>query len=241
MTYRGTVRAGGQGPSPRGLDGTAPGRDLVADLEEDLDDGPAIGRPYLVLLAMVAGMLALTVGLLWLFARPDPNEVAARAVASASSPVTEIPLADRGEPVEIVGTDLEGEPLALTDYRGQVVVVNVWGSWCVPCREEAPVLARLSAEYASQGISFVGIDVRDNIDAARAFEARYGITYPSVDDPQARTLLAFQGTIPMQAVPSTVVLDRQGRPASRIIGLLQESTLRTLMDTALGEPAPAGA
>ncbi len=137
--------------------------------------------------------------------------------------------------MEVTGVGLDGEPLSLADLRGRVVVVNVWGSWCVPCREEAPALSRMSKELAGQGVSFIGINVRDNVTAAKAFERRYGITYPSFDDPQARAVLAFQGVIPVQAVPSTVVLDREGRVAARVIGVFREPALRSLIDTVARE------
>lgn len=98
------------------------------------------------------------------------------------------------------------------------------------------MLSSLSRELDGSGVSFVGIDVRDNVTAAKAFEKRYGITYPSFDDPQARAVLAFQGTVPVQAVPSTIVLDREGRVAGRIIGIAEESTLRALVDAVVAEP-----
>lgn len=184
---------------------------------------------------MVVLAVAVTGALLWLRGGLSGTDDAGQA-AAGTSPVAEIPPQERAEPVDVRGTDLDGNPLSLADFRGDVVVVNVWGSWCVPCRKEAPMLSALSRELAGRGVSFVGIDVRDNVTAAKAFENRYGITYPSFDDPQARAVLAFQGTVPVQAVPSTIVLDRQGRAAARIIGVAEESILRELVDTALAEP-----
>lgn len=191
--------------------------------------------PWSLVLAMVVLAVAVTGALMWLRGGVSDAEDAGQVVAG-TSPVAEIPPGQRTEPVDVSGTDLDGNPLSLADFRGDVVVVNVWGSWCVPCREEAPMLSALSEELAGRGVSFVGIDVRDNVTAAKAFENRYGITYPSFDDPQARAVLAFQGTVPVQAVPSTIVLDRQGRVAARIVGVAEESTLRALVDTALAEP-----
>lgn len=103
--------------------------------------------------------------------------------------------------------------------RGTVVVINVWGSWCAPCRKEAPELARLATETEPLGVRFLGIDIRDNKSAAVAFERNYGITYPSVFDPDSRTMLGFK-TLTPRAVPTTYVLDRGGRVAAVSIGPL---------------------
>lgn len=184
---------------------------------------------------MAVFAVAVTGALMWLRGG-DSGADDAGQVSAGTSPVAEIEPQQRSEPVDVSGKDLDGNPLSLSDFRGDVVVVNVWGSWCVPCREEAPMLSALSRELDGSGVSFIGIDVRDNVTAAKAFEKRYGITYPSFDDPQARAVLAFQGTVPVQAVPSTIVLDREGRVAGRIIGIAEESTLRTLVDTVLAEP-----
>jgi thiol-disulfide isomerase/thioredoxin len=154
---------------------------------------------------------------------------------AATGPVTEYTQPDRGEPVGLAGTTLTDEVLDLADLRGQVVVINVWGLWCVPRREEAPVLARLFVEYADDGVQFVGVNIKDNRAAAVAFERRYGITYPSIEDGDGRALPALSRHVPAQAVPVTLVLDRQGRVAARVIGVVREATLRALLDAALAE------
>lgn len=191
--------------------------------------------PWSIVLTMVMVAVAVTGALMWLRGE-DSGALGGGQVAARTSPVAEFPPQERTAPVDVSGVDLDGNALSLADFRGDVVVVNVWGSWCVPCREEAPMLRALSQEMAAREVSFVGIDVRDNVTAAKAFESRYGITYRSFDDPQARAVLAFQGTVPVQAVPSTIVLDRQGRVAGRIIGLAEESTLRAMVETVLSEP-----
>lgn len=181
--------------------------------------------------------VAVTGAVMWLRGGyPGGGDTAPVGTGTGTATVVEIEPLQRSEPVDVRGDDLDGNPLSLKDLRGDVVVVNVWGSWCVPCREEAPMLSSLSRELDGSGVSFVGIDVRDNVTAAKAFEKRYGITYPSFDDPRARAVLAFQGTVPVQAVPSTIVLDRRGRVAGRIIGVAEESTLRALIDTVRTEP-----
>ena len=123
------------------------------------------------------------------------------------------------------------EPLALADYRGQVVVVNVWGSWCAPCRSEAPMLADAARDLAKQDVAFVGIDSRDpSRSAAQAFVRRFDVPYPSIYDQQGSTLLAFRGTLTPNAIPSTVILDREGRVAASVLGEITRTTLYDLVE-----------
>ncbi len=151
--------------------------------------------------------------------------------------VTEFASGDRGSPVDLEGETLTGERLSLRDLRGDVVVVNVWGSWCAPCREEAPVLAAAARRYAPDGVAIVGINVQDNQAAALAFERRFGIDYPSIADFDGRTLLAVNQYVPANAVPVTLILDGQGRVAARVLGVLTRSTLDALLEPVLAEPA----
>lgn len=143
---------------------------------------------------------------------------------------------ERGEPVEMSGTTLTGGSLSLSSSRGRVVVINVWGSWCPPCREEAPILAKASRTYAGR-VDFVGVNVRDNRASAQAFERRYGIEYPSIEDTDGRAVLALNQYVPANAVPATLVLDRQGRVAARVLGAVRDATLRALLKPVLAEPA----
>jgi thiol-disulfide isomerase/thioredoxin len=133
------------------------------------------------------------------------------------------------------GATLDGGQLDVAGWRGHVVVVNAWGSWCGPCREEAPALRRVWAETTSDGVRFVGIDTRDNAAAARAFTREFRIGYSSLVDDSGRVMLAFARTIPVSAVPSTVVVDARGRIAARIIGAVRYPTLRGLVDDTLAE------
>lgn len=140
---------------------------------------------------------------------------------------------DDGIPLpQIEGKTVEGQILDLADLRGHVVVLNVWGSWCAPCRAEAPDLATISKESEPLGVQFVGIDVRDNPAAARAFARSYGITYPSLDDQNGLVLAQFTGIIPVSAVPSTLVVDKAGIIRARVIGKVDGSTLRGLIEDA---------
>ncbi|MBZ5733515.1 TlpA family protein disulfide reductase [Nocardioides sp. TRM66260-LWL] len=128
------------------------------------------------------------------------------------------------------GRLLDGNDFDSSDLLGAVVVYNVWGSWCAPCRTEAPELAQVAADTADDGIRFVGINVRDNDAAARAFEDRYDLAYPSLTtDTSSAALLAFGPALPPSAVPSTMVVDADGRLAARVIGPVDASTLRALI------------
>ena len=165
--------------------------------------------------------------------QPDQNFVA------GDGTVTEVAAADRGAPVELSGTTLDGTPLSMADLRGSVVVVNVWGSWCPPCRKEAAALKRASASLGGDDVRFVGIDTRDSDAAARAFVENVGLTYPNIVDPDGVLLLAFKGNLNPNAIPSTLVLDRQGRVAARVVGEVTEGTLRGLVEPLVAEPPTA--
>lgn len=155
---------------------------------------------------------------------------------SGDGTVTEIPVADRGEPISFSGTDESGAAFDSAALAGQVTVVNFWYASCAPCRAEAADLQAVNEEYADKGVTFVGINVRDQSPQAVAFNEKYGITYPSIMDTDGTTQLAFSTTVPPNAVPTTLVLDAQGRVASRILGQLQdESILSTLVGDTLAE------
>lgn len=147
--------------------------------------------------------------------------------------ITSLKAADRKSPGAVSGTTLAGRHASLSDYRGKVVVVNVWGSWCPPCRAEAPMLATAARALTRKGVVFLGIDSRDPEQAGpRAFQRRYRIPYDSLYDPGGRTLLAFHGTLPPNSIPSTVVIDREGRVAASVIGTISRTTLDDLVDDA---------
>jgi thiol-disulfide isomerase/thioredoxin len=155
----------------------------------------------------------------------DQGYVAGRGI------ITTLAVADRDKPSEVSGRTIDGEELSLDDYAGQVVVVNVWGSWCAPCRAEAPMLAAAARDLAKQDVAFLGIDSRDPSEsAARAFVRRFDIPYPSIYDQQGRTLLAFRGTLNPNAIPSTVVIDREGRVAASVLGEISRTTLYDLVE-----------
>lgn len=137
----------------------------------------------------------------------------------------------------VSGKTVTGGRLSLASYRGDVVVVNFWGSWCTPCRDEAPALGTLAAKLSPDGVRFVGIDIRDEPDSAQAFMNSFRIGYPSISDPGDLIALEFRATDPPAAIPSTIVIDRSGRIAARIIGPVTYQTLRTLLTPIIAEHA----
>lgn len=143
---------------------------------------------------------------------------------------------DRQPAPQISGTTLDGGTIDLADARGDVVLLNVWASWCAPCRAEAPILEQVWQDVQDEGVQFIGLDTRDSDAAANAFVERFGLTYPSIIDRDGRLQLRFGDTLPPQAIPSTVFIDRQGRVAGRALGKVSESTLRGLLEPLIAEP-----
>jgi len=136
--------------------------------------------------------------------------------------------ADRDQPVELSGKDLDGKPLDLADLHGKPTVVVVWGAWCVDCRAEAPELVD-AARRLDGTARFVGIDVRDGSpEQATSFVRRFDVPYRSFYSPDGQALLQFQGTLSPRTIPSTVVLDDRGRVAASIVGQIPSTT--TLVD-----------
>ncbi|MGC5172679.1 TlpA family protein disulfide reductase [Microbacterium sp. DT81.1] len=156
---------------------------------------------------------------------------------TADGRVQEIPDAERGEPVEFAGVTETGERFSSADVAGDVVVVNFWYAACGPCRVEAEDLESVWQEYQGQNVSFVGVNTLDQADTAQAFAETYGITYPSIIDVnEGSAKLAFAGATPINATPTTLVLDATGRVAARIVGQLDGvSTLSTLVGDALAD------
>jgi thiol-disulfide isomerase/thioredoxin len=138
---------------------------------------------------------------------------------------------------DLSGRTVDGKQVDIADYRGKVVVLNVWGSWCAPCRAEAPNLVTVAKETAAKGVQFVGINTRDtNTQSAVAFEKDYGVTYPSLYDPTGKLMLRFKkGTLNPQLIPSTLIIDRDGKIAARALQALSEDKLRQMLDPVLAE------
>lgn len=146
----------------------------------------------------------------------------------------------RGRPGPISGPELTdpAKTLSLGDFEGKVVVLNVWGQWCGPCRSEIPELQKVYDATRDRGVAFLGIDVRDNNrDAALDFVLDRKVTYPSIYDPAMRTMIAFGGRYPTTVIPSTVVLDRQHRVAAVFLRELLAEDLQPVVERLAGEPA----
>ncbi len=122
-------------------------------------------------------------------------------------------IADRVAAPKLTGQLLDGERFDLAEWRGKIVVINFWGSWCAPCRLEAPRLEAAYRATTDSGVEFLGVDVRDGRDAAQAFEKDFGITYPSLFDPAGHVAVTFR-RVPPNVVPATLVLDRRHRVAA---------------------------
>lgn len=147
---------------------------------------------------------------------------------------TEIPPTERDEPIEFAGKDEAGEPVASSDFTGEVYVVNFWYAACPPCRSEAPDLKALSDEYAE--VPFLGVNQSDTADNAITFAKKFDIAYPSIlDADTAAVQLAFAGSVAPNAIPTTLVIDRDGRVAARISGRIDKSVLAAMIDTVLAE------
>lgn len=134
----------------------------------------------------------------------------------------------------VTGTTLTGARFSLAAQRGRLVVLNFWGSWCAPCRREAPVLAALAAHFKTSPVTFVGDDVEDSPASAQAFERTFGVSYPSLNDPGEQVALAFHGAVPPVGVPTTLLIDRSGRIAGRVVGEVSYQGLRALITRILG-------
>ncbi|QGV79196.1 TlpA family protein disulfide reductase [Streptomyces ficellus] len=151
---------------------------------------------------------------------------------------------ERTAPGKLAGETLDGKRLDVADLKGKIVVLNVWGSWCGPCRAEAKHFTKVANELKARGVEFVGINARDgNKRQALAFEESFAVPYPSLYDPAGELLLyGFpKGTLNPQGIPSTIVLDRDGKIAARALKPLNDTDLRTMIDPILKDEAPAKA
>ena len=156
---------------------------------------------------------------------------------SGDGSYTVIAREDRGEPVDFEGVIESGESVSSEDYRGEVLVVNFWYAACPPCRAEAEDLDEIWRQFEPEGVEFLGVNIYDQAPTALAFAEEFEVTYPSIlDVNDASVRLAFAGQVAPNAVPTTLVLDRSGRVAARISGLLSEpSTLRAMITDTLAE------
>lgn len=154
----------------------------------------------------------------------------------ATGPDGLFPATDRRPAPQISGETLQGEPLDVATLRGKVVVLNFWADWCGPCRAEAPFLNAVADKTQAEGVEFVGINVKDDRNAAQAFERVREVGYPSIYDQPGVLLTRFRKVVP-QTPPSTLLLDRQGRVAGIFNGGVTESQLTEPVLALAGEQA----
>jgi peroxiredoxin len=205
----------------------------------DRATGPGSRRRFVIVAAVcLVALLGVIGSQLVSRAKADAPQRGLQSQTGTGTGLTLYQPGDRVAAPDLRGETLSGAQLALADLRGRVVVLNVWGSWCNPCRAETPELVRVFRDTQARGVRFAGIDTRDNPDAARAFARSFHVPYPSLIDRDGRLLLAFKGLIPAYAVPSTIVIDPTGRIAARIIGRTDYATVRGVIDDLLTETAP---
>ena len=148
--------------------------------------------------------------------------------------VTEFAAENRGEAVKWSGTTVTADVISSSDLTGVVTVMNFWYAGCAPCRAEAPDLVELQAEY--KNVQFIGVNVRDSAETANAFERNFEVTYPSIVDAKTGSvLLAFTGIVTPQAVPTTLVIGKDGKVTARVLGRIDKSILSALIKTAVEE------
>ena len=170
---------------------------------------------------------------------PLANQVTEDNYTSSDGSITELAVSNRDEPVSFESSNTsDGSTIRSSDYVGSVLIVNFWFAACPPCRFEAPDLAELAAQYADRGVQFLGINVYDDVAVANSFERDFDILYPSILDAESgEARLAFAGQLPPNGVPTTVIIDRQGRVASRLSGaILDRAVFEEMIESVLAEP-----
>jgi thiol-disulfide isomerase/thioredoxin len=155
---------------------------------------------------------------------------------SGDGTTLEIAASDRSKPVVWKGVTDAGAVLSSANLSGVVTVMNFWYAGCAPCRAEAKDLEALYKQFLPSKVQFVGVNVRDTASTALAFDRAFGMTYPSIiDNNTGSVVLAFTGTVSPQAVPTTIVVDRKGRVAARILGRLEKGTLKAMIEKVVAE------
>jgi peroxiredoxin len=186
-------------------------------------------------LLALAGVLALLTGCSTGSGAVDVNNGGEFRFVAGTPAGEVIPAAQRAKAPQFSGRLLGGGQFSSKQLAGDVAVLNFWGSWCAPCRVETPEFQQVYADVKGKGVSFLGLNVKETSEQfARAFVDRFGIQFPSLYDPRGEVALAFRG-YPANAIPSTIVLDQQGRVAAVYTGTVTTENLRTVIDQVLGE------
>ncbi|MBE7324269.1 TlpA family protein disulfide reductase [Nocardioides sp. Y6] len=194
----------------------------------DAEPVPRRTRGGRLVLVGVAVLLCAT----WVWTERSKTET--NGLSAGESVIQEYEPEDRVRVGEFSGRLLDGGRASSADLGSKPVVFNVWGSWCVPCRTEAPALVRL-AEETKDRATFIGINTRDSEASAKAFESRYKVPYPSITTEDNSSVTLALGSAAVTAVPTTIIVDHQGRIAARVVGPGTYTTFRTLLDEVLDE------
>ncbi len=150
--------------------------------------------------------------------------------------VTEFALGSRPQAADWSGVTESGEALSSTQLEGVITVMNFWYAGCAPCRIEMPELIELQTEFLSEGVQFIGVNVRDSAETSLAFARRIGMNFPSVMDAKTGSVvLGFTGVVTPQAVPTTLVIDAEGNVSARVLGRIDKGILTTLVKTVIEE------
>lgn len=189
-----------------------------------------------VIQALAAGAAALLLAACSGAAAPTPTATDGTdaGYVSGDGSVRTWAAADRGEVVELAGESMAGEPVDIEQWRGDVVVLNFWYAECPPCRKEAPDLAALSTDFAGAA-HFLGVNHINEPETALAFERSFDIPYPTLHDGDSAAVASLQEYVSLKAMPTTLVLDAQGQVAARILGMIDKSTLKSLITDTLAE------
>ena len=167
----------------------------------------------------------------------DAPQSSGQSFVGSSYVSTVYPAARRPAAPAVNGVTLSGQKLSLASFRGDVLVLNFWGSWCAPCRAEAPALGTLARRLAPNGVRFLGVDIRDERQSALAFMQTFRVGYPSLNDPDDEIALQFRSTVPPAAIPTTIVIDRTGKIAARIVGGASYAQLKSVVTQVAGQRA----
>ena len=185
-------------------------------------------------LVLAVGALLLLAGCSTGHSAVDVNNGGEFRFVAGTPAGTVIPPGDRRTATTFSGTLLDGAKYSSSALHGQVSVINFWGSWCAPCRVETPEFQQVYSEDGGRGVEFLGVNVKDDRQLANAFVTSKGITYPSLYDPRGEVALAFRD-YPANAIPSTIVLDREYRVAAVYTAPVSQQDLRKVLDSVVRE------
>jgi peroxiredoxin len=163
-------------------------------------------------------------------AQPETSSGSETNFVAGDGTIEVVPMSQRIAAPDFTLPTLDGGTFSLGKQLGKIVVMNVWASWCAPCRKEAPDLEAVWKQSDKKSVQFVGLDTRDSIASALGFVKNFGITYPQAIDTDGQVQLLFRNSLPAQSIPSTLIVDAQGQVAARILGTASETTLRNVID-----------